>query len=76
MEPVFDEEQPLGSTRAMRIWYTTKVCHPTQKSQIGHMLADGAWVQAVNARGGFGIWCWDVAFEPAQIRDIFDRHGR
>ncbi len=149
LEPVFDEEQPLGSTRAMRTWYTTKTCHPTQKSQISHMLADSAWeqhaanllemdqrvvayakndhlgfqivylwngvrrrylpdflirfangktlvleikgedseqnrakraaleawVQAVNAKGGFGLWCWAVAFAPAEIRDILDRHG-
>ncbi len=149
LEPVFDEEQPLGSTRAMRTWYTTKVCHATQKSQISHMLADSAWeqqaanllemdrrvlayakndhlgfqivylwngvrrrylpdflirlangktlvleikgedseqnrakraalaawVEAVNAKGGFGVWCWDVAFAPAQVQDILIRQG-
>ncbi len=32
------------------------------------------WVQAVNAKGGFGLWCWDVAFQPAQIQDILARH--
>ena len=31
-------------------------------------------VQAVNAKGGFGLWCWDVAFQPAQIQDILARH--
>ena len=139
----------MGSTRAMRTWYTTKTCHPTRKSQIGHMLADSAWEQhaanlfemdarvlafakndhlgfqivylwngvrrrylpdflirlangktlvleikgedseqnrakraalaawteAVNARGGFGVWCWDVAFRPAQMQDILARHS-
>lgn len=148
LEPVFDGENPLGSTRAMRTWYTTKTCHPTRKSQISHMLADGgweqhaanllemdarvlayakndhlgfeisylwngvrrrylpdflirldngktlileikgedseqnrakraaldAWVGAVNAKGGFGIWCADVAFQPAQLQDILARH--
>jgi len=148
LEPAFDEEQPIGTTRAMRTWYTTKTCHPTQKSQISHMLADSAWEQhaanvlemsegvaayakndhlgfqlhylwngvrrrylpdflirlasgktlileikgedseqnraeraaldawvlAVNAKGGFGGWCWDVAFQPAQIQDILARH--
>ncbi|MCF8199721.1 MAG: DEAD/DEAH box helicase family protein [Sulfuritalea sp.] len=148
LEPVFDEEFPIGSTRNMRTWYSTKPCQPTQKSQISHMLADSAWeqhaanvlemsarvttyakndhlgfqlhylwngvrrrylpdflirlangktlvleikgedseqnrakraalavwVQAVNAKGGFGLWCWDVAFEPAQIQDILARH--
>ena len=149
LEPVFDEEQPIGSTRAMRTWYTTKPCHPTIKSQISHMVADSTWeqyaanvlessghvlayakndhlgfqvyylwngarrrfvpdflirlangrtlvleikgedseqnrakraaldvwVKAVNAKGGFGRWCWDVAFQPAQIHDLIARHG-
>ncbi len=34
-----------------------------------------AWVQAVNARGGFGVWCWDVAFQPARMQDILSRHA-
>jgi type III restriction enzyme len=149
IEPVFDEEYPIGSTRAMRTWYTTKVCHPTQKSQISHMIADSAWEQhaanvfetsglvtayakndhlgfqiyylwngarrryvpdflvrlatgktlvlevkgedseqnrakraaldtwvtGVNAKGGFGIWSRDVAFQPAQIQDIVQKHA-
>lgn len=45
IEPVFDEEFPIGSTRAMRTWYTTKWCHTTQRSQISHMIADSAWEQ-------------------------------
>ena len=149
LEPVFDEEFPIGSTRAMRTWYTTKVCHPTQRSQISHMVADGSWeqyganlletsmlvaayakndhlgfqiyylwngarrryipdflirlsngktlvleikgedseqnrakraaldiwVKGVNSKGGFGVWCWDVAFQPAQIHDIVQKYG-
>jgi type III restriction enzyme len=149
IEPVFDEESPIGSTRYMRTWYTTKVCHPTQKSQISHMIADssweqyaanaleksdqvtayakndhlgfqiyylwngarrrfipdflirlangktlvleikgedseqnrakrsalGIWVKGVNEKGGFGVWCWDVAVEPAQIFDIIEKAG-
>ncbi len=149
LEPVFDEELPLGSTRAMRTWYTTKTCHATQKSQISHMLADSAWeqhaanlmemdarvlafakndhlgfqvfylwngvrrrylpdflirmsngktlvleikgedseqnrakraaldawVSAVNAKGGFGVWCADVAFKPAEMADILARYA-
>jgi type III restriction enzyme len=43
IEPVFDEEYPIGSTRGMRTWYTTKPCQPTQKSQISHLVADSAW---------------------------------
>ena len=33
------------------------------------------WVKAVNAKGGFGSWCWDVAFKPAELHDILVRHG-
>lgn len=33
------------------------------------------WVRGVNAKGGFGDWCWDVAFEMARIEDILQRHG-
>jgi len=43
IEPVFDEESPIGTTRYMRTWYTTKACIPTQKSQISHMVADSSW---------------------------------
>ena len=148
-EPVFDEENPMGSTRHMPTWYTTKTCQPTIKSQISHCVADGAWeahtanvletsdlveacaknerlgfhihylwngarrryvpdflirlrngkmlileikgqdspqnkqkrqaldawVKAVNQKGGFGVWCWDVAFEMAKIQDMLDESG-
>lgn len=148
IEPVFDEEMPIGSTRAMRTWYTTKPCFPTGKSQISHLVGDSSWegyaanvfekssqvlayakndhlgfniyylwngsrrryvpdflirlangntlvleikgedsdqnrakrdalavwVKGVNEKGGFGKWCLDVAFEPAQIHDILARH--
>jgi type III restriction enzyme len=33
------------------------------------------WVRGVNAHGGFGVWCWDVAFGMAQIRDILAKHA-
>lgn len=149
IEPVFDPEQPIGSTRVMRTWYTTKGNQPTKRSQISHVVGDSSWeiyaanifdssdlvsayakndhlgfqiyylwggsrrrflpdfivrlangktlvleikgedspqnvakrdalklwVDAVNAKGGFGKWCWDVAFEPAQVHDIVQRHG-
>jgi len=148
LEPVFDEEAPIGSTADMRTWYTTKPCRPTERSQISHAVVDSSWeqyavdvlekhgcvqawarndhlgfqvhylwsgskrryvpdflvklsndktlvleikgqdspqnrekraaldlwVRAVNEHGGFGIWCCDVAFEPAQIHDIISRH--
>jgi type III restriction enzyme len=148
LEPVFDEEMPIGSTRAMRTWYTTKPCQPTRRSQISHVVFDStwekaaadlletsdcvlayakndhlgfrvqylwngatrryvpdflvrltngktlvleingedseqnpakraamdAWVAAVNAKGGFGVWCGDVAYAVATLRDVLDRH--
>ena len=43
LEPVFDGEQPIGSTRDMRTWYTTKVAEPTQHSQISHIVVDSGW---------------------------------
>lgn len=149
LEPVFDQDLPIGSTRQMRTWYTTRHCHPTTRSQISHAVADGTWEQyavdvleespqvrtyakndhlgfqvyylwrgsrrrflpdylvrlgngktlvleikgqdsdqnkakraalaewvaAVNAKGGFGVWCWDVAFQPVEVYDILDRHA-
>ncbi len=142
-------EQFLASDKLhiLRTWDTTKPCHPTQRSQISHMVADSAWeqyaanvfekspkvvayakndhlgfqiyylwngarrrfipdflvrlangrmlvleikgedseqdrakraaldvwVKGVNAKGGFGVWCADVAFQPAQIQDVVQR---
>lgn len=34
------------------------------------------WVRGVNAKGGFGAWCWDVAFQPAEVHDILGRHTK
>ena len=151
LEPVFDAEFPLGSTRLMRTWYTTKPCIETTKSQISHAVADStweqytsnaletrneviayakndhlgfqiyylwrgskrkfipdfiirlangklmvleikgedsdqnrakrmaldAWVRAVNIRGGFGVWCWDVVKgEPSKVMDVITQHAK
>lgn len=46
LEPVFDEETPIGSTRAMRTWYTTKPCQPTRRSQVSHAVFDSTWEKA------------------------------
>lgn len=43
LTPVFDEENPIGSTGDMRTWYTAKPCLPTQRSHISHMVADSSW---------------------------------
>lgn len=148
VEPVFDPEQPIGSTANMRTWYTTKGNQATRRSQISHVVGDSSWeiyaanifdssphvsawakndhlgfqvfylwggsrrrfvpdfivrlangktlvleikgedsaqnrakrdalnqwVDAVNVKGGFGPWCWDVAFAPAEVQDILARH--
>ncbi len=148
-ELVFDEDHPIGSTREMRTWYTTKKCIPAIRSQISHVVVDSAWeahaanvmdgdphvafwakndhlgfqihylwggsrrrylpdflvrltngktlvfeikgedseqnrakraaldewVKAVNVKGGFGVWCWDVAFEMARVQDVLTKHG-
>ena len=147
LTPIFDEENPIGSTAQMRTWYTTKPNFPAQKSHISHLVGDSSWeghaanvfeqsddvlayakndhlgfqvhylwsgsrrryipdflvkftsgkllaleikgtdspqnrakrdalaewVEAVNAAGGFGEWSWDVAFAPAEVRDIIER---
>ncbi len=41
--PVFDQENPIGSTGQMQTWYTTKPCFATGKSQISHLLGDSSW---------------------------------
>jgi len=41
--PVFDEENPIGSTGQMRTWYTTKPCFPASKSHISHLVGDSSW---------------------------------
>lgn len=37
--------------------------------------AMNAWVAGVNAKGGFGTWCHDVAYQMAKIQDILEFHG-
>ena len=50
LAPVYDEENPVGSTGQMRTWYTTKPAVPTSKSHISHVVGDSAWEQhAANA---------------------------
>ena len=43
IELVFDEDMPVGSTRDMRTWYTTKPTLPTLKSQVSHVVGDSTW---------------------------------
>ena len=43
VELIFDEDMPIGSTRYMRTWYTTKPNVATVKSQISHVVGDSTW---------------------------------
>ncbi|EAQ12462.1 type III restriction enzyme [Maritimibacter alkaliphilus HTCC2654] len=150
LTPIFDEENPIGSTAQMRTWYTAKPNFPAVKSHISHLVGDSSWeghaanvfekssdvlayakndhlgfqiqylwagsrrryvpdflvkyvngdilaleikgtdspqnkakrdalaewVEAVNSVGGFGIWSWDVAFQPNELQDIVTRHSK
>lgn len=154
LEPIFDLDKPIGSTADMRTWYTTRLCQPTEYSQISHVVADGSWeayaanvlekfgrdkvissyakndhlgfniyymwngskrkyvpdflirlangkslvleikgqdsdqnkakrialdmwVKAVNQKGGFGTWCWDVVKEePSRMHDVIIEHSK
>ena len=40
---------------------------PQNKAQRGAL---DLWVNAVNAKGGFGSWRLGVAFQPAEFQDI------
>ena len=43
--PVYDEENPIGSTAQMRTWYTTRPNCPATRSHISHVVGDSAWEQ-------------------------------
>jgi type III restriction enzyme len=43
----------------------------SQQNQAKRAALD-LWVKGVNAKGGFGNWCWGVAFEPAKVYDIVE----
>ena len=43
LEPIFDEDDPIGSTGRMRTWYTTRPNFPSIKSHISHTVGDSSW---------------------------------
>ncbi|MDG1370650.1 MAG: DEAD/DEAH box helicase family protein [Paracoccaceae bacterium] len=43
LTPIFDEENPIGSTAQMRTWYTTKPNFVAVKSHISHLVGDSSW---------------------------------
>ena len=34
------------------------------------------WIDVVNEDGNYGIWVWDVAFSPSEVRGIIEKHAR
>lgn len=47
----------------------------SEQNRAKRMALD-AWVRAVNSRGGFGTWCWDVVKgEPAGVDDVIIYHS-
>jgi type III restriction enzyme len=46
------------------------------QQQKAKRAALAEWVAAVNAEGGFGVWCSDVVFEPSRVRDVVSSHAR
>ena len=34
------------------------------------------WVRAINEKGGFGEWRWNVSLNPSDINDILTNHGK
>lgn len=47
LAPVYDEDNPIGSTSQMRTWFTTKPSAPTTLSHISHVVGDSSWEQYV-----------------------------
>ena len=48
----------------------------SEQNRAKRMALD-AWVRAVNARGGFGVWCWDVVKgEPSRLDAVIKHHAR
>lgn len=45
LTPIFDDENPIGSTGQMRPWYTSKPNAPAVKSHVSHVVGDAAWEQ-------------------------------
>jgi type III restriction enzyme len=58
-----------GKTLALEIKGTDSPQNKAKRDALAE------WVTAVNEAGGFGVWAWDVAFEPAQVNDIVERHA-
>ena len=43
LEPVFDQVRPIRSTANIPTWYTSKPCHPADRSHINLCVYDSTW---------------------------------
>jgi type III restriction enzyme len=41
--PVFDSDFPIRSSGDVQPWYTSKACHPTQRSHLNQCVFDSTW---------------------------------
>ena len=46
----------------------------TQQDKSKRSFLD-EWCKAVNSQGGFGVWEWDVSFDPEDLKGILAKHG-
>lgn len=46
----------------------------TEKERTKRKALD-QWIKAVNNEGKFGLWAWDVAFSPSEVRAIVNKHA-
>jgi len=67
--PDFLVRYASGKTLALEIKGKDSPRNKAKRAALAH------WVDAVNASGGFGEWCWDVAFAPAEVQDIVSKHA-
>ena len=44
----------------------------TQNKEKRRYLED--WVNVVNKDGNYGMWSWDVAFHPSEVRNLIEKH--
>ena len=46
----------------------------TQENQSKRQFLE-EWVKAVNSHGGFGMWAWDVVFQPKEVLGVLKTHA-
>lgn len=66
------QRELIGGEHPVKLWREQRglTVEPLTKR-----VALDFWVKGVNSKGGFGVWCWDVAFVPAHLQDILAKHS-